>query len=79
MVAATPWNSSNNPNALVSFSSPTKSTITMDLNDAKHAGNGMEIGSILILKKCKLAFNKYRFLVLINRVILKNDGILMGT
>lgn len=51
----------------------------MDLNDAKHAGNRMEIGSILILKKRKLAFYKYRFLVLINRVILKNDGILMGT
>jgi hypothetical protein len=37
MAAAIPWKSSSRPNAFVSLSSPIKSTIRMDLREAKHA------------------------------------------
>jgi hypothetical protein len=51
MAAATPWKSRRRPNAFVSLSSPIRSTMRMDLREAKQAAN---IRDLLQQEECRL-------------------------
>lgn len=51
IAAATPWNINRTPNAFVSNSSPTSSTIIVDLKDAKHAEIEKHNNSKIVHKK----------------------------